>query len=174
MAAVGLVDAKDVPPVLAFKLKSLSGKDVDLSAYQGKVLLVVNVASRCGATPQYSELQDLHDKYAEKGLAVLGFPCNQFGAQEPGSAADIQKFCKDNYSVTFDMFEKVDVNGPNATGLYKYLTGKETNPKSAGPIGWNFEKFLIGKDGEIVARFKTSVQPDAPEVIKAIEAALAK
>jgi glutathione peroxidase len=171
VVAVAQAAEKSVAPVLNFKMKSLAGKEVDLSKYQGKVLLIVNVASRCGATPQYDQLQDLHDKYSEKGLAVLGFPSNQFGAQEPGSAEDIAKFCKDNYSVTFDMFDKIDVNGDNAAPLYKHLTA---DPKVAGKIGWNFEKFLIGRNGEIVARFKTGVKPDAPEVIKAIEAELAK
>lgn len=170
---------KSVPPVLNFKMKSLQGKEVDLSKYQGKVVLIVNVASRCGATPQYDQLQDLHDKYSEKGLSVLGFPCNQFGKQEPGSADDIAKFCKDNYKVTFDMFEKVNVNdNPDedikATPLFKLLTSPESDPKFPGKIGWNFEKFLIGRNGEIVARFKTGVKPDAPEVIQAIEAELAK
>ncbi len=174
VAAVAQAVEKSVPPVLNFKMKSLQGKEVDLSKYQGKVVMVVNVASRCGATPQYDQLQDLHDKYSEKGLSILGFPCNQFGAQEPGSSEDIAKFCKDNYKVTFDMFDKVDVNGDNASPLYKLLTSPETDPKFSGKIGWNFEKFLIGRNGEIVARFKTGVKPDAPEVIKAIEAELAK
>lgn len=174
VVAVAQAVEKSVPPTLNFKMKSLQGKEVDLSKYQGKVVLMVNVASRCGATPQYDQLQDLHDKYSEKGLAVLGFPCNQFGAQEPGSADDIAKFCKDNYKVTFDMFDKVDVNGDNAAPLYKYLTSESTDPKFPGAVKWNFEKFLIGRDGTIVARFKTGVKPDAPEVIKAIEAELAK
>lgn len=166
--------AEKVAPVLNFKMKSLAGKDVDLSQYQGKVVLIVNVASRCGATPQYEQLQALSDQYKSEGLVVLGFPCNQFGAQEPGTADDIAKFCKDNYSVTFDMFEKIDVNGPNAAPLYKHLTGKETDPKFAGDIKWNFEKFLIGRNGEIVNRFATRVKPDAPEVVAAIKAELAK
>ncbi len=170
VVAVAQAAEKSVPPVLNFKMKSLQGKEVDLSKYQGKVVLIVNVASRCGATPQYDQLQDLHDKYSEKGLSVLGFPCNQFGKQEPGSSEDIAKFCKDNYAVTFDMFDKVDVNGEEAAPLYKLLTSPESDPKFAGKIGLNFEKFLIGRNGEIVARFKTGVKPDAPEVIQAIEA----
>lgn len=174
VVAVAQAVEKTVPATLNFKMKSLQGKEVDLSKYQGKVVLMVNVASRCGATPQYDQLQDLHDKYAEKGLAVLGFPCNQFGAQEPGSADDIAKFCKDNYKVTFDMFDKVDVNGADAAPLYKLLTSESTDPKFPGAVKWNFEKFLIGRNGEIVARFKTGVKPDAPEVIQAIEAELAK
>uniref|UniRef100_A0A7C4LJ46 Glutathione peroxidase n=1 Tax=Schlesneria paludicola TaxID=360056 RepID=A0A7C4LJ46_9PLAN len=162
---------KSTPAVLNFKMKSLAGKDIDLAQYQGKVLLIVNVASQCGATPQYRQLQELHEKYAGQGLAVLGFPCNQFGAQEPGTAEEIAAFCKDNYAVTFDMFAKIDVNGEQAAPLYKLLTTKA--PKT-GPVKWNFEKFLIGRNGEIVARFPTNVKPDAPEVIRAIEAELAK
>lgn len=163
-----------VPPVLNFKMKSLAGKPVNLAKYQGKVVLIVNVASQCGLTPQYSKLQALHEKYAEKGLAVLGFPCNQFGQQEPGTAEEIQAFCKDNYGVTFDLFEKVDVNGDKACPLYKHLTSEKTNPKSPGDIKWNFAKFLIGRDGKILARFEPQVPPDADEIVKAIEKALAK
>jgi len=174
VVAVAQAADKPTPAVLNFKMKSLAGKDVDLSQYNGKVVLMVNVASQCGATPQYKQLQELHDKYADKGLAVLGFPCNQFGSQEPGSAEEIATFCKDNYAVTFDMFAKIDVNGDNAAPLYKLLTSKETDPKFAGNIKWNFEKFLIGRDGQIVARFATGVKPDAPEVVKAIETELAK
>jgi glutathione peroxidase len=166
--------AEKTPAVLDFKMKSLSGKDVELSKYQGKVVMIVNVASRCGATPQYEQLQALHDKYKDKGLVILGFPSNQFGAQEPGTAEDIAKFCKDNYSVTFDMFDKIDVKGPEAAALYKHLTSPETDPKFAGDVKWNFEKFLIGRNGEIIGRFATRVKPDAPEVISALEAELAK
>lgn len=163
--------AADAHKVTDFKVKSLAGEEVDLGKYKGKVLLIVNVASRCGATPQYEQLQELSAKYKSEGLMVLGFPCNQFGAQEPGSAEQIAKFCKDNYNVSFDMFEKIDVNGEAAAPIYKLLTSHEPG---AGPVKWNFEKFLIGRDGNIVARFKTSVRPDAPEVVKAIEAELAK
>lgn len=166
--------ADKAPSLLNQKVKSISGEEVNLSKYQGKVLLVVNVASRCGATPQYEQLEALSDKYKDKGLAVLGFPCNQFGAQEPGSEEEIVKFCKSKYDVSFDMFAKVDVNGENAAPLYKQLTSKETNPKTAGDIKWNFEKFLIGRNGEIIARFPTKTKPDAPEVVSAIEAELAK
>lgn len=157
--------------VTDFTMKSLTGKEVDLSKYDGKVLLIVNVASRCGATPQYEQLQTLHEKYKDQGLVVLGFPCNQFGAQEPGTAEQIASFCKDNYNVSFDMFEKIDVNGASAAPLYKTLTAHEPG---SGPIKWNFEKFLIGRNGEVIARFPTRVKPDAPEVTKAIEAELAK
>ena len=162
------------PPVLNFNMKSLDGKAVDLSKYQGKVVLMVNVASKCGCTPQYKGLQGLHAKYAKDGLAVLGFPANEFGKQEPGTDAEISEFCTKNYGVEFDMFSKVVVKGDGQCTLYKFLTSKETDPKFAGPIKWNFEKFLIGRDGQVVARFDPKIKPDAPEVLKAIEAELAK
>lgn len=174
LTAGSLPAAEKASPVLNNKVKTIKGEEVDLAKYQGKVLLVVNVASKCGATPQYEQLESLSDKYKDKGLAVLGFPCNQFGGQEPGTEEDIVKFCKSKYDVSFDMFAKIDVNGPEAAPLYKVLTSKETDPKYAGDIKWNFEKFLIGRKGEIVARFPTGTKPDAPEVVKAIEAELAK
>jgi len=168
MTAASQADEK-TPPVLDFKMKSLGGKEVDLSKYKGKVVLMVNTASKCGYTPQYEQLQEVFEEYGPKGLEVVGFPCNQFGKQEPGSAADISEFCKQNYGVTFDMFDKIDVNGDNAAPLYKYLTSKA---EDSGPVKWNFEKFLIGKDGKILARYRSKVSPDDPKVIKAIEAAL--
>ena len=164
----------DVPPLLKHEMKSLTGKKVDLGKYKGKVLLVVNVASQCGATPQYKPLEALHEKYNEKGLAVLGFPCNQFEAQEPGSDEDVADFCQKNYGVKFDMFSKVDVNGDKAADLFKQLTSKEAFPKDSGKVNWNFEKFLISKEGKVVGRFRTGVEPDSEEVVKAIEAELAK
>ena len=164
----------EVAPVLKREMKSLTGKKVDFKKYDGKVLLIVNVASQCGATPQYKPLEALHEKYNEKGLAVLGFPCNQFGKQEPGSDEDVAEFCQKNYGVKFDMFSKIDVNGEKADELYKQLTSKEAFAKDAGPVKWNFEKFLVNKKGEVVARFRTGVQPDSEEVVKAIEAELAK
>lgn len=167
-------EKKEVPAVLNFKMKKLDGKEADLSAYKGKVVLMVNVASRCGLTPQYKELEALHEKFSQKGLAVLGFPANEFGAQEPGTDLEIASFCKDNYNVKFDMFSKVVVKGDGQCPLYKYLTSKETDPKFAGDISWNFEKFLIGRNGEIVARFAPRVKPDSEEVLKAVEAELAK
>ena len=155
--------------VLDHKMKSINGKEVNLAdKYKGQVLLVVNVASKCGATPQYKQLEGLQDKYHDKGLAVVGFPCNQFGGQEPGTEEEIVKFCKSTYDVSFDLYSKVDVNGENAAPLYKQLTAKD------GPIKWNFEKFVIGRNGEVVARFPTKTAPDAPEVVKAIETELAK
>lgn len=165
---------KEVPPVLNYEMPSLAGKPVSLKDYQGKVILIVNTASKCGATPQYKPLQKLYEKYQDKGLVVLGFPCNQFGGQEPGSASEIQEFCTANYGVTFPIFSKINVNGPDAAPLYQHLTSEETNPKFAGKIKWNFEKFLISRDGEIVGRFATSIDPGDAAVVQAIEAQLAK
>jgi glutathione peroxidase len=159
---------KKVPAVLQFKMKSLDGKTVDLAKYQGKVVLMVNVASECGYTPQYKGLQALHEKYAKDGLVVLGFPCNDFGSQEPGSEQEIASFCKKNYGVTFDMFAKVGITGKQAAPLYKHLTSKETNPGHAGPVRWNFEKFLIGRDGTIVARFASDVDPESADFLKSL------
>jgi glutathione peroxidase len=171
--SLAMADEK-TPAALNFKMKSLTGKEVDLAKYQGKVLLIVNVASACGYTPQYAPMQALHEKYASQGLAVLGFPCNQFGKQEPGSEKQIEEFCETKYGVKFDMFAKVDVNGPNACGLYQHLTKANTKPEGPGKIGWNFEKFVVGRNGEVVARFAPGTEPDAPEVIKVLEAELAK
>jgi glutathione peroxidase len=161
-------------PVLSQKMKSLDGKNVDLSKYEGKVVLIVNTASQCGATPQYADLQKLHEQYKDHGLVVLGFPCNQFGKQEPGTDAQISEFCEENYGVTFDMFSKIDVNGDAAAPLYKYLTSEKTGLDDTGEVKWNFEKFLISRSGEPVARFRTRVKPDSPEVVQAIEAELKK
>jgi glutathione peroxidase len=163
-----------VPPVLNFTMKSLSGKDIDLSQYRGKVVLIVNTASQCGLTPQYKGLESLHEKYADQGLAILGFPANDFGRQEPGSNEEIAQFCSANYGVKFDMFSKVVVKGPGQCELYSFLTSEKTNPKYAGPIKWNFEKFLVSRDGEVVARFAPPVSPESKEVVERIEAELAK
>jgi len=159
---------------LNLTMKSLAGKDVDLAKYRGKVVLIVNVASKCGLTPQYQQLQELYDKHAKDGLAILGFPCNQFRSQEPGTAEEIQEFCRANYGVTFDMFAKIDVNDQGACDLYKYLTALRTKPVGPGPITWNFEKFVVARNGEVVARFGPRTKPDDPEVLKTIEAELAK
>jgi glutathione peroxidase len=166
--------AQKVPPVLNFTMKGLDGKDVDLSKYQGKVVLIVNVASKCGYTPQYQGLQALHEKYAKDGLVVLGVPSNDFGKQEPGSNEEIKEFCTKNYNVSFDMLGKVVVKGEGQCPLYKFLTSKETDPKFAGPIKWNFNKFLVGRNGEIVGRFDSAVKPESPELTQAVEAELAK
>ena len=161
------------PPVLNFTMNSLDGKSVDLGKYQGNVVLMVNVASQCGYTPQYEGLQELHKRYASRGLRLLGFPSNDFGQQEPGTNSEIADFCKKNYGVEFDMFSKISVLGNSKAPLYKYLTSRQTNPKFAGEIEWNFEKFLIGRDGQVIARFKSPVEPLSKEMTSAIEAALA-
>ncbi|MEX0727751.1 MAG: glutathione peroxidase [Planctomycetaceae bacterium] len=155
-------------------MKSLKGKTVDLSQYKGKVLLIVNVASACGATPQYEPLQALHEKYDDRGLVVLGFPCNQFGDQEPGTESEIATFCKENYGVTFDMFSKIDVKDEKQADLYKQLTSEEVFAADPGPVKWNFEKFLVARDGTVVARYRTKIDPGSEEVIEAIEAELDK
>jgi glutathione peroxidase len=166
--------SKQVAPVLNFKMKSLAGQDVDLSKYQGKVVVMVNVASKCGYTPQYEGLQKLHRKYADQGLAILGFPANDFGQQEPGSNEEIAGFCRKNYGVEFDMFSKIAVTGDAKAPLYRFLTAEDTNPGHAGEIKWNFEKFLIGRDGKVVAHFRSAVKPESEEMTKAIEAELKK
>jgi glutathione peroxidase len=163
-----------VPAVLDYKMKGLNGKEVDLARYQGKVILIVNTASQCGFTPQYKGLEALHEKYADQGLVVLGVPSNDFGAQEPGSSAEIAEFCQKNYGVKFDMLSKVPVKGNDQVPLYKYLTSKETDPQFSGPIKWNFTKFLINRQGEIVARFEPNVKPESEKVTQAIEAELAR
>ena len=153
------------------KLKDIDGKDATLAAYKGKVLLVVNVASKCGFTKQYTALEATHLKYQGKGFAVLGFPCNQFGGQEPGSNEVIKEFCSSKFQVTFPLFDKIEVNGENRHPLYTALAGSDS--PFPGNIKWNFGKFLIGKDGKILARFDSKITPDSEELTKAIEAALA-
>lgn len=156
-------------------MKTLDGQDVNLAEkYAGQVVLLVNVASRCGFTPQYEALQALHEQHAGQGLAVVGLPCNQFKGQEPGTADEIAEFCRTNYGVEFDMLAKAEVNGDNACPLYQQITSQDTQPQPAGPISWNFEKFLFARDGRLVARFAPQVEPDSPEVTRAIEAELAK
>jgi len=166
-------ESAKVPSALNFTLNSIDGKPVDLSRYQGKVVLMVNVASECGYTPQYAGLEELHRKYAGRGLSVLGFPANDFGQQEPGTNAQIAEFCEKNYGVEFDMFSKIVVRGPGQAPLYQFLTSKQTNPKFAGDVAWNFEKFLVGRNGEVIGRFVSSVEPLSPEMASAIEKALA-
>lgn len=162
-----------VSPILNFKMNSLTGKPVDLSQYQGSVVMIVNTASKCGFTPQYAGLQKLHEKYAPQGLKILGFPANDFGQQEPGTDAQIGEFCKANYGVTFPMFSKIAVTGADKAPLYKLLTEPASDPQFAGEVGWNFEKFLISRDGKIVNRFRSGVTPDSDEIKAAIEAQLA-
>jgi len=173
VAGVALADDKTgdkkVTGPLDFTIKGIDGKDVDLGQYKGKVVLLVNVASECGYTPQYKGLQDLYEKFGKDGLVVVGVPSNDFGKQEPGTNADILKFCTTNYKVTFPMMAKVAVKGDDKVPLYKYLTAKETDPKFPGEVGWNFEKFLIGRNGDVVGRFKSGVAPDSPELLGAIK-----
>jgi glutathione peroxidase len=152
-------------------LKDINDKATSLKEYKGNVLLVVNVASQCGLTPQYKALEAVHRKYKDKGLTVLGFPCNDFGSQEPGSHEEIKAFCSKNYNVTFPLYAKLHVKGTDQHPLYSALTGKDS--PFPGDIKWNFGKFLIGKDGKILKRFEPQTKPDAPEVIEAVEAALA-
>lgn len=166
-------EAEKPQHALDFKMKTIDGGTADLNKYRGKVVLIVNVASECGNTPQYEGLQAIYEKYQDKGLVVLGFPANQFGLQEPGTDAEIKQFCSTEYGVSFPMFSKIEVKGDGAAPLYQYLTSQETEPVEKGVITWNFEKFLIGRDGKVAARFSPSTEPDSPEVIKAIEAELA-
>jgi glutathione peroxidase len=154
-------------------LQTLSGDPAKLGDYAGWTILVVNVASKCGLTPQYEGLQRLYERFADRGLVVAGFPSNQFGAQEPGTADEISEFCSANYGVTFPMFAKIDVNGPDRHPLYAELTEAADAEGKAGDIQWNFEKFLVGPDGSVLARFRPLTDPEAPEVLSAIESSLA-
>jgi glutathione peroxidase len=153
-------------------LHTLDGSPTSIGEYRGKALLVVNVASKCGLTPQYEGLERLQKTYGDKGFTVLGFPCNQFGEQEPGTSEEIATFCSATYGVTFPMFEKIDVNGDHRNPVYEELTAVPDADGEAGDIQWNFEKFLVSPDGEIVQRFRPMVDPEAPEVTDAIEANL--
>ena len=151
---------------------TLHGDDASLKDYEDKTVLIVNVASKCGLTPQYTGLEQLHEKYKDQGFAVLGFPCNQFGGQEPGSADEIETFCSTTYGVTFPMYEKIDVNGEDRHDIYDELTKTADAEGYTGDIRWNFEKFLVSPTGDIIARFSPIVTPEAPELVDAIEAAL--
>jgi glutathione peroxidase len=153
-------------------IRTLSGDPSSLAEQQGKALLLVNVASKCGLTPQYEGLERIHERYAGRGFAVLGFPCNQFGGQEPGSATEIATFCSTTYGVTFPMYEKIDVNGQGRHPLYGELTQVPDAAGEAGDIQWNFEKFLVSPDGTIVGRYRPMTDPEAPELVSAIEANL--
>ncbi len=155
--------------VLEFKMKDIDGNDVKLRKFKGNVLLVVNTASKCGYTPQYEGLEAIFEKYGSQGFYVLGFPANNFGGQEPGTAAEIKDFCTSKYKVTFPMFAKISVKGDDQDPLYKFLTDKGTNPNFAGDITWNFNKFLIDKKGNIVARFSSKETPESESVTQAIE-----
>jgi len=149
-----------------FQMKAIDGKEVALAGFKGRPVLFVNVASRCGYTPQYKGLEALHQKYKDRGLVVVGVPANNFGGQEPGTNEEIQQFCTRNYNVTFPMMSKVSVKGSDMTPLYGYLT------QTGGDVKWNFTKFLVGKDGKVIKRFESNVSPDSPELIGAVEAAL--
>lgn len=171
-APAQIEEKKPVPAVLNFTMKSLEGKDVNLSQYAGRPVLIVNTASKCGNTPQYEGLEKLFKQYKDQGLVVLGFPSADFGGQELDSDAEIASFCQKNFGVSFPMFSKVKVKGEGKAPLFEYLTSAQTNPDSPGEIDWNFGKFLIDRDGKIAARFKASVKPEAPEVVAAIEKTL--
>jgi len=159
---------------LDFRMQDLDGKEQDLGQWRGKVVLIVNTASKCGHTPQYAGLQKLWTEQGPKGLVVLGFPSNDFLWQEPGTSKEIKEFCSLKYRVTFPMFEKIEVKGKGQAPLYAFLTAQDANPAGKGKISWNFEKFLIGRDGKVAARFSPGTQPDAPEVTEAIAKELTK
>ena len=156
-----------------FTLASIDGKPMPLADFKGKVILLVNVASQCGYTPQYTALEAMYNKYKDQGFVILGFPANNFGAQEPGTNDEIKTFCTRKYSVTFPLYSKVSVKGGDKDALYQFLTDKSANPQTGGDIKWNFTKFLIGPDGRVITRFEPDVTPDAPQVTAAVEKALA-
>ncbi|MEU6403061.1 glutathione peroxidase [Streptomyces sp. NPDC046985] len=167
-----MTTADSVNAPLDTEIGALQGGSADLGQYAGRPVLIVNVASKCGLTPQYTGLEKLHERYAEQGFTVLGVPCNQFMGQEPGSAEEISEFCSATYGVTFPMTEKIEVNGEDRHPLYARLTGFADAEGHSGDVRWNFEKFLIGRNGEVVARFSPRTEPDAPEVVAAVEAQL--
>jgi glutathione peroxidase len=175
LAVAGLSAAAAAYPAMAdalnFKVKDIDGKQVDLSQYHGKVVLVVNVASKCGYTPQYQGLEGIYEKYKDQGFVVLGFPCNQFRNQEPGDESAIKQFCSSKYNVSFPLFSKLEVNGPGTSPLYKTL---KSNAPTKGDVKWNFEKFLISKDGQVVGRYLSKVTPESKELTSAIEQELKK
>ena len=148
-----------------FTLKSIDGKTTPLANYKGKVVMIVNVASRCGYTPQYTQLEAVYAKYKDQGLVILGFPANNFMGQEPGTDEEIKTFCSTKYNVTFPLFSKISVKGDDKAPLYQFLTDKTVNPTTGGEIGWNFTKFLVDRNGKVIQRFDTKTKPDAPEVI---------
>ncbi len=158
--------------IYEFIMKNIDGEQVSLSKYKGKVILIVNVASRCGFTKQYEGLQKIYLKYKDRGFVILGFPANNFMGQEPGTDQEIKEFCSLKYNVTFPMFSKISVRGKDIHPLYAFLTGKDTNPDYAGAITWNFNKFLIDRNGNIVNRFDSKVEPESPEILNAVESYL--
>ena len=158
--------------VLDFTLNSIDGKPAPLSQYQGKVVLIVNVASKCGYTPQYTGLEKVYETYKDKGFVILGFPANNFMAQEPGTNEEIKTFCSTKYNVKFPLYSKISVKGEDKAPLYQFLTDANANPKTGGEIKWNFTKFLVDRNGKVIARFESAVKPESPEVTSAIEKAL--
>jgi glutathione peroxidase len=177
-ASAAIVSAQDSPKkpssVLDFRVKDIDGKDIDLAKYKGEVLLIVNTASQCGNTPQYKDLQAIYEKYKDQGFEVLAFPANEFGSQEPGDNQQIKQFCSTHYKVGFPLFSKIVVKGDGIHPLYAFLTGDDTNPKFAGPIPWNFAKFLVNRKGEVIGRFEPKDTPSSEKVAGEIERALAE
>ena len=173
-ALTTMATADDHECALNFKAKTIDGETVDLEDYEGQVVLIVNTASQCGLTRQYAGLEKLYGKLKDKGFVILGFPCNQFGSQEPGTDAEIKEFCTSKFDVSFPMFSKIDVNGDDAAPLYQYLTSKNAKPAGKGNISWNFEKFLIDREGNLAYRFAPRTSPDDAELLKAIEVEIVK
>ncbi len=171
MLLLQVVSAQAADTLYSIPLKDIDGQPASLNAYKGKVMLIVNVASKCGYTPQYAGLEATYKKYKDKGLVILGFPCNQFGGQEPGTDEEIKQFCSRKYQVGFPLFDKIEVNGNNRHALYAALAGDDS--PFPGNIKWNFTKFLVGREGKILSRFDSKVKPESPEVVQAIETALA-
>jgi glutathione peroxidase len=165
---------KELDPMWKAPIKTLKGEATTLEKYRGKALMLVNVASQCGNTPQYTQLEELQKKYGAKGFTVIGFPSNQFGGQEPGSAEEISEFCAKNYGITFPIMEKIEVNGPGRHAIYKALTPIADGSGNNGDIHWNFEKFVVSADGKHITRFAPKTKPDDPTVVAAVEAALPK
>jgi len=172
IAAFIMTTAGSAASVYDYQVKTIDGSPESIANFKGKTVLIVNVASKCGFTPQYAGLQKLYAKYKDRGFVILGFPANNFAAQEPGTDAEIKTFCSRTYNVTFPMFSKVSVKGDDKTPLYQYLTERSANTATHGDIKWNFTKFLVDRDGKVVARFEPATTPDSPEMDKAIEAAL--
>jgi glutathione peroxidase len=173
MALLGMSAMAAEKSVFDFTLNSIDGQPMPLSSFKGKVVLLVNVASRCGYTPQYAGLQALYEKYKDRGFVIVGIPANNFGGQEPGTNQEIKTFCSAKYHVSFPMMAKVSVKGSDITPLYAFLTDKGAHPETGGEIGWNFTKFLVGPDGKVIARFDSKVEPESAEVTSAVEKALA-
>jgi glutathione peroxidase len=172
LAVLGMSAMAAEKTVYDFTLNSIDGQPTSLSTFKGKVLMLVNVASRCGYTPQYAGLEALYEKYKDRGFVIVGIPANNFGGQEPGTNQEIKTFCTAKYHVSFPMMSKVSVKGDDITPLYQFLTDKSTHPDTGGDIGWNFTKFLVGPDGKVIARFDSKVEPQSPEVSSAVEKAL--